>query len=80
MQMERVWRGGEVFLRLPMAILVYRIGVGSPEKLAAEHLNYNRRPDTIKKAGFHPSADILPSGDPPRKVPKGSPPRSGHSV
>jgi hypothetical protein len=56
-------------LQLPVEILVYRIGVGSPEKLAAAHLNDDRRRDTHKTAGFRPIADKPSSGDPPRKIP-----------
>jgi hypothetical protein len=46
-----------VSLQLPVEILVYRIGVGSPEKLAAAHLNDDRRQHTHKTAGFRPIAD-----------------------
>ena len=69
-----------VSLQLSVEILMQGIGVGSPEKLAAAHLNDDRRPDTLKKAGFRPIADKPPSGDPPRKIPKGSLPRSNHPV
>ncbi len=50
--------------------------MGSPEKFAAAHLNDDRRPDTHKTAGFRPIADNPSSGDPPRKIPQGSLPRS----
>jgi hypothetical protein len=56
------------------------IGVGSPEKLAAAHLNYDRTPDTLKKGEFGAIADDPPSGDPLRKIPQGSLPRSNHPL
>ena len=56
------------------------IGVGSPEKLAAAHLNYDRTPDNLKKAEFGAIADDPPSGDPLRKIPEGSLPRSNHPL
>jgi hypothetical protein len=49
--------GLRVSLQLPVEILVYRIRVGSPEKLAAAHLNDDRRPHTHKTAEFRPFAD-----------------------
>jgi len=52
------------------------IGVGSPEKLAAAHLNHDRTPDTLKKAEFCTIADDPPSRNPLRKIPEGSLPRS----
>ena len=69
-----------VSLQLPAEILVYRIGVGSPEKLVAAHLNDERRPDTHKTAGFRPIADKPSYGDPPFKIPQGSLPRSSHRM
>ena len=54
------------------------IGVGSPEKLAAAHLDNDRSPDTLKQAGLGAIADDPPSGDPLRKIPEGSLPRSNH--
>ena len=69
-----------VSLQLPVEILVYRIGVGSPEKLAAAHLNDERRPDTHKTAGFRLIADKPSFGDPPCKIPKGSLPRSSRPM
>ena len=56
------------------------IGVGSPEKLAAAHLKYDRRPDTLKTAGFRPIADKHSSGDPLRKISEGSLRRSNRPV
>jgi len=70
----------KVLIRNPFSYkwryLAYRIGVGSPEKLAAAHFNDDRRPDTHKPAGFRPIADKPSFGDPPCKIPKGSLPRS----
>ena len=48
--------------QLPVEILVHRIGVGSPEKLAAAHLNDDRGPHTHKTAEFRPIADYLADG------------------
>ena len=53
-----------------------RIGVGSPEKLAAAHLDNDRTLDTLKQAGLSAIADDPPSGDPPRKIPEESLPWS----
>jgi len=53
---------------------------GLSEKLAAAHLNDERRPDTHKTAGFRQIADKPSSGDPPCKIPKGSLPRSSHRM
>jgi hypothetical protein len=69
-----------VSLQLLLEILVYRIGVGSPEKLAAAHLNYDRTPDTPKQAGLNAIANHPPSGDPLRKIPEGSLPQSDHPL
>jgi hypothetical protein len=52
------------------------IGVGSPEKLAAEHLSDDRTPITLNRAEFVGSVDDPPSGDPLRKIPKESLSRS----
>jgi hypothetical protein len=46
-----------VSLQSAVEILVYRIGVSSPEKLAAAHLNDDRRRHTHKTAEFRPIAD-----------------------
>jgi hypothetical protein len=54
------------------------IGVGSPEKLAAAHLDNDRTPDTLKQAGLGTIADDPSSEDPPRKIPEESLPRSNH--
>ena len=48
------------------------IGVDSPEKLAAAHLDNDRTPDTLKKAGMGAIADDPSSEDPLRKIPEGS--------
>jgi len=56
------------------------IGVGSPEKLAAAHLDKDRTPDTLKKVGLGATADDPPSEDPLRKIPEGSLPRSNHPL
>jgi hypothetical protein len=63
-------------LQLSVEILIRGIGVGSPEKLAAAHLNYDRTPDTLNRAELGAIADAPSSGDPPRKIPEGSLPRS----
>jgi hypothetical protein len=47
-------------LQLSVEILMRGIGVGSPEKLAAAHLDNYRMPDTLKKAGLGAIADDLP--------------------
>jgi hypothetical protein len=39
------------------------IGVGSPEKLAAAHLDEDQTPDTLKKAGLSSIADNPSSED-----------------
>ena len=66
----------EVTVQLSVEILMRRIEVGSPEKLAAAHLDNDRTPDTLKHAGLGAIADDPPSGDPLRKIPEGSLPRS----
>ena len=56
------------------------IGVGSPEKLAAAHLNYDRTPDALDRAELAAIADDPPSGDLLRKIPEESLPRSNHTL
>jgi len=56
------------------------IGVGSPEKLAAAHLENDQTPDTLKKAGLGMIADDPSSEDPLRKIPEGSLSRSNHPL
>ena len=56
------------------------IGVGSPEKLAAAHLDNDRTSDTLKKVGLSSIADDPSSEDPLRKIPEGSLPRSNHPL
>jgi hypothetical protein len=68
-------RKKEVSLQLSVEIHMRGIGVGSPEKLAAAHLNYDQTPDTLTKAELGAIADDPPSGDPLRKIPEGSLPR-----
>ena len=69
-----------VSLQLLVEILMRGIGVGSPEKLAAAHLDNDQTPDTLKKAGLGAIAGDPPSGDPLRKIPEGSLPRSNHPL
>ena len=65
-----------VTVHVSVEIPTQGIGVGSPEKLAAVPWNDHRTPVTLNKAEFMGIADDAPSGDPLRKIPEGSLPRS----